>query len=39
MYLDANNLYGWTISQKFPVGGFKWKKNIHKFDKDFIKKL
>ena len=22
-YLDANNLYGWTISQKFPVDGFK----------------
>ena len=28
MYLDANNLNGWTISQKFPVGGFKWKKTF-----------
>ena len=28
MYLDANNLYGWTMSQKLPVDGFKWiKKN------------
>ena len=25
-YLDANNLYGWAVSQKLPVGGFKWKK-------------
>ena len=27
-YLDANNLYGWTMSQKLPVSGFKWKKKI-----------
>ena len=26
-YLDANNLYGWTLSQKLPVNGFKWEKN------------
>ena len=26
-YLDASNLYGWTISQKLPVNGFKWVKN------------
>ena len=25
-YLDANNLYGWAISQKLPLDGFKWKK-------------
>ena len=23
--LDANNLYGWEMSQKFPLDGFKWK--------------
>ena len=26
MYLDANNLYGWTMSQKLPINGFKWVK-------------
>ena len=37
MYLGANNLYGWGMSQKLPVNGFKWKKNIHKFNEEFIK--
>ena len=23
VYLDANNLYGWAMSQKLPVNGFK----------------
>ena len=27
-YLDANNLYGWAMSQKLPTHGFKWMKNI-----------
>ena len=27
-YLDANNLYGWTMSQKLPVDGFRWKKYV-----------
>ena len=37
IYLDANNLYGWAMSQKLPVNGFKWKKYVSKFDEDFIK--
>ena len=37
MYLDANNLYGWAISQKLPVNGFKWVKNLSKCDEHFIK--
>ena len=38
-YLDANNLYGWAMSQKLPVGDFKWidKDDILKFDEKFIK--
>ena len=26
-YLDANNLYGWEMSKKLPVNGFKWIDN------------
>ena len=37
MHLDANNLYGWGMSQKLPVNGFKWIKKLKKFDEDFIK--
>ena len=27
MYLDANNLYGWEMSQYLPTGNFKWMRN------------
>ena len=37
MYLGASNLYGWAMSQNLPVDDFKWKKNISKFNKKFIK--
>ena len=37
MYLDANKLYRRAMSQKLPVNGFKWMKNVSKFDEDFIK--
>ena len=26
-YLDGNNLYGWAMSKKLPVNGFKWIDN------------
>ena len=29
-YLDANNLYGWAMSQPLPTHGFKWMKNLTK---------
>ena len=36
-YLHTNNLYGWPMTQKSPVDGIKWKKNMLKFNEDFIK--
>ena len=35
-YWDINNLYGWAMSQKLPVNGFKWVENTSQFDEDFI---
>ena len=34
IYLDANNLYGWAMSQYLPTGGFKWltEKQINKIN-------
>ena len=34
MYLDANNLYGWAMSQHLPVGNFRWmtEKQISKLN-------
>ena len=29
-YLDANNLYGWAMSQALPTNGFKWMKDLTK---------
>ena len=29
-YLDANNLYGWAMSQKLPTHGFKWMNDCTK---------
>ena len=37
MYLDANNLYEWAMSQKLPVNGFKWINNLSKFNESFKK--
>ena len=39
MYLDANNLYGWAMSQYLPTGGFKWltEKQINNTNLDDYK--
>ena len=41
VYLNANNLYGWAVSQKLPVNGFEWveEEKLSKFNEDLIKKL
>ena len=36
-YLDANNLYGWAMSQKLPVNNFKQIKNLFQFNESFIR--
>ena len=36
-YLDANNLYGWAMSQKVPVNAFKFVRKLSKIDEHFIK--
>ena len=37
MYLDASNLYGWAMSQKLTVNGFKWENDLSRFNENFIK--
>ena len=36
-YLDANNLYGWTMSQKLPKNNFKWVEDTSRINEEFIK--
>ena len=36
-YLDANNLYGWAMSQKLPVNGFKWLEDTSEINEEVIK--
>ena len=36
-YLDANNLYGWAISQKLPKNNFKWVEDTSRINEEFIK--
>ena len=35
-YLDANNLFGWAMSQNLPVNGFKCVEN-NEINEEFIK--
>ena len=41
IYLDADNLYRWAMSQYLPTGNFKWMtdKEISKIDLGSIKKM
>ena len=38
-YNDANNLYGFAISEPLPVDSFEWIEDLTKIEEDFIKKL
>ena len=33
LYLDANNLYGWAMSQALPTGGFRWVEDCEQLAK------
>ena len=37
MYLDVINLYGWAMSQKLLLNGFKWAEDLSEFNESFIK--
>ena len=37
MYLDANDLYGWAMSQNIPVSSFKLMEKLRQFNDAFIK--
>ena len=37
LYLDANNLYGWAMSQRLSVNGFEQMEQLSQFDERFIK--
>ena len=44
LYLDANNLYGWAMSQKLPTGDFRWIPspeyiNLDSYDENSAKGL
>ena len=36
-YLDANNWYGWAMSQTLPVNYFKWIEDTSEINEEFIK--
>ena len=37
IYVDANKLYGWTMTKKLQVDSFKWVDDLSMFTEDFIK--
>ena len=38
-YRDANNWYGWAMSQKLPVNNFESIEETTQFNEDFIKTI
>ena len=38
-YLDANNLYGWAMSQPLPMGEFRWMDDVDQLDSKKINEM
>ncbi|GFR65766.1 protein NYNRIN [Elysia marginata] len=36
LYLDANNLYGWAMSQHLPTGGFQWVEDCNQIASEIV---
>ena len=36
LYLDANNHYGWAISQPLPTGAFRWEEDCEQLAKTIV---
>ena len=36
LYLDANNLYGWAMSQPLPTGAFRWEEDCEQLAKTIV---
>ena len=34
--MDVNYLYGWSVSPKLPVNGFKWVEDPSEINEEFI---
>jgi hypothetical protein len=39
MYVDANNLYGWAMSQPMPIGNYRWHRDPSQFTEERILQL
>ena len=37
LHLDANNLYGWAMSQYLPIGGFRWVDDSQQLAKNHFR--
>ena len=39
IYLDANSLYGWAVSEILPTHGFQWMKDSELTNEEVIRLL
>lgn len=39
MYWDDNNLHGWMVSQRLPVDGWKWRRDLFRLMETLYKAM